>query len=315
MEQLWNTLLKLKERVSEHPESLEFCCFNPLDGNSILIDVYPAEVLLGHFVFVGLNHHPPTSQLGASFRMTSLSKLDCNTNQILSENEIHFLKVYLPYCFLSPRANLERRAIAVAHFAQTLDGKIATQTGDSRWIGNEENLVHAHRMRALCDGIMVGKKTLENDFPRLTVRKVEGGNPRRVVLGSPQSNYDCLFDSSPDPVIVIGKEASQQNGKIIYHHLESENGHIVSQRILECLYQQGIKTVYIEGGAITTSNFLRDKTLDVIQLHISPFLFGSGKTGIVLPNIQNVKEGVAFQTFCFHTIGDTVMFVGEPIKK
>ena len=87
---------------------------------------------------------------------------------------------------------------------------------------------------------------------------------------------------------------------------------IKSLDILNCLFQQGIKTVYIEGGAITTSNFLNDRAIDILQLHLSPYLFGSGKQGIVLPDIEKIDESIQFQNFSFFTVGDSVMFVGQP---
>ncbi|MEO1451963.1 MAG: dihydrofolate reductase family protein, partial [Bacteroidota bacterium] len=69
-----------------------------------------------------------------------------------SPEESVFITHYLPYALLALQAKKQQRAISIGHFAQTLDGKIATETGESRWIGNPENLTHAHRMRALCDG-------------------------------------------------------------------------------------------------------------------------------------------------------------------
>ena len=94
--------------------------------------------------------------------------------------------------------------------------------------------------------------------------------------------------------------------------LKAVDGKIKSLDILNCLFQQGIKTVYIEGGAITTSNFLNDGAVDILQLHLSPYLFGSGKQGIVLPDIDKIDESVQFQNFSFFTVGDSVMFVGQP---
>ena len=185
--------------------------------------------------------------------------------------------------------------------------------GDSRWIGNEENLNHAHRMRALCDAILIGKNTLKSDLPKLTVRRVEGRNPKRVVIGSANVDFSSLIECCPDPILVIGKDASKKkNGQLQYQCLEPSGGKIKSMDILHCLYQQGIKTVYIEGGAITTSGFLKDRAIDILQLHFSPFLFGSGKQGVVLPAISEVNESIRFQDFSYFPVGDTVMFVGQP---
>ena len=311
MKQLWTILLALKRKVAEYSGVLDYCCFNPKSVEPILINELP-EKKPDQYVLVQKPSIELSHQSGTHFLLREYSETGLLGNQLLSQSEIDFLKIYLPYCFLSQVADEKKRTVSVAHFAQTLDGKIATDKGDSRWIGNEENLDHAHRMRALCDAILIGKHTLKNDFPKLTVRRVEGEHPKRVVLASPESNFSSLLDSHHDPIIVLGKEASTQNGRIFYHQLDAENGCIKSGDILECLYQQGIKTVYIEGGAFTTSNFVKDRSLDILQLHLSPCLFGSGKPAVILPGIDEVEEGIRFRNFSFHKIGDTIMFVGQP---
>lgn len=102
----------------------------------------------------------------------------------LSGDAARMLTTYLPYCFLSVYARRWNRAVAVSHFAQSLDGRIATDWGNSKWIGHEDNRTHAHRMRALCQGILIGSGTLKRDTPALTVRRVEGPDPRPIFLGS-----------------------------------------------------------------------------------------------------------------------------------
>ena len=87
--------------------------------------------------------------------------------------EVKFHKGELPY--------------VLVHMASSLDGKIALNNGHSKWIGNEENLKHAHRLRAILDGILVGSSTVKNDSPQLTVRHVEGPNPTRLILSNSTS--------------------------------------------------------------------------------------------------------------------------------
>ncbi|MEO0604067.1 MAG: RibD family protein, partial [Myxococcota bacterium] len=74
------------------------------------------------------------------------------------------------------------RPYVVAHLAQSLDGCIALPAGESQWISGHEDLVHTHRLRALCDAVLVGARTVVHDDPQLTVRHVEGPHPLRVVL-------------------------------------------------------------------------------------------------------------------------------------
>ncbi len=223
------------------------------------------------------------------------------------------LEQYLAYCYLPWQAHRQKRAVTVAHFAQSLDGKIATTAGRSKWIGNRENLVHAHRMRALCDAVLIGGGTLSCDQPKLTVRHVKGEHPCRVVIARPDSDFSSLLQACSKPVLVFGSEKSSRNGRIQYTCLpKGERGHIPSQLILEKLYERGIYSVYLEGGPLTTSRFLKDGAVDFMQLHLAPLVFGSGKSALCLPEIEHVREAVSFFEHTFHPVGDSIMFTGRP---
>ena len=84
--------------------------------------------------------------------------------------------LYLPYCFSRPGE------LAVAHIGQSLDGRIATENGESRWITGEADLLHCHRMRTIADAVLVGARTVRADDPQLTVRRCAGDNPLRVII-------------------------------------------------------------------------------------------------------------------------------------
>ncbi len=310
---LWKTLLKLRHEIGLSGDNFRFCQFN------IDVDELPK---LNKFsernnstskqvvIFLGKLNIPHSNI--AKIHVDANFNIVVQSTGNLAAEEIQDLKVYLPYCFLSLLARKEKRAISIAHFAQSLDGKIATFSGDSKRIGNEENLIHAHRMRALTDGIMIGSGTLRSDKPRLNVRLVEGVNPTRIVIGSlTETDCTCLRSISNEPVIVIGKEKQGVENEISFHALPPNGSKIKCTDILTCLYENGIHTVYLEGGAITTSNFLSESAIDVFQLHISPQIFGSGKSGICLPQINEVGEAIQFQKFSFEPVGNTMMFVGR----
>jgi diaminohydroxyphosphoribosylaminopyrimidine deaminase/5-amino-6-(5-phosphoribosylamino)uracil reductase len=203
-----------------------------------------------------------------------------------------------------------KRAFAISHFAQSLDGRIATLAGDSKWIGNQANLIHAHRMRALCDGILIGAKTLITDKPQLTVRHVPGTNPTRIVLGAAFDHIDYLRAVSEAPICVISSQPVSGPEDVATVMLERQNGLISTTEILEALYQLGIYSVYIEGGATTTSHFLRERSLDVVQLHIAPMIFGSGLSAFAMPSIQQASESLRFASHTYVPVDGDIMFVG-----
>ena len=86
-------------------------------------------------------------------------------------------ELYGPLCAIPPGQDF-----AIAHLAQSLDGRIATAGGESQWLTGEADLRHTHRLRALADAVIVGAGTVRQDNPRLTVRHCSGDQPVRVVL-------------------------------------------------------------------------------------------------------------------------------------
>ncbi len=205
---------------------------------------------------------------------------------------------YLPYALLPLYSHARKASLSIAHMAQTLDGKIATANGDSRWVGNQENLVHAHRMRALCDAVLVGANTVRRDQPRLTVRHVDGNTPKRIIVGGTHDEVtQCFADTS---------------NVLHYNDRSSTTPNITCQQILRSLYQHQIYSVYIEGGAVTTSRFIQEQAVDQLQLHIATKALGSGQTGLIFDGVETMDQALTFSNHQFRFIGDEIMFSGEP---
>lgn len=233
-------------------------------------------------------------------------------NSFLSDSLEKMMKLYLPVCLHIQKARKMGRALAVAHFAQSLDGKIATSSGHSRWISGEENLIHAHRMRALCGGVLIGTNTLMRDRPALTVRHVEGENPVKIVLGNSKADYSTLLASEEKVVLITNVDLMPEiNIELIKMNSESELHDPIE--ILKILYEKlNIHSVYIEGGAFTSSHFLKNKALQQVQMFLSPVIFGSGISNFSFPAINEVNESLRFLDHCFLPMGNGMLFFGVP---
>ena len=310
MENIWNAILNLKEAIAAFNSPIHTFWINRATG-AVFINEVPTD--LSNLLLIHCERDTTTPSIDIpTFLLTAAGNITLYNRKGLTEKEVLFFKKYLPYCFLSLKAKRLKRAITITHFAQTLDAKIATNTGDSKWIGNSENLIHAHRMRALCDGVLIGSRTVEADNPKLNVRHVNGKNPVRIVLGNPNSDFKSLLTCSNEKILVFGKEKLRVSApleSIVLPTMCPKYG-IKPLAILEKLFQFGIHSVYIEGGAKTTSNFVNSKAVDILQLHIAPMIFGSGKASITLPNIERVKEAISFQEYNFLPFGDSMMFTG-----
>ncbi len=309
MENIWNAILNLKEAIKAYPQPIHTCWIN---GDTAVVHINKEPSDLNRTILIHCDNEAPAVADVATFLLTSVGNITLANPKGFNEAEVLFLKKYLPYCFISLKAKRLKRAITITHFAQTLDAKIATNTGDSKWIGNSENLIHAHRMRALCDGVLVGSRTVEADNPKLNVRHVTGKNPVRIVLGNPNSDFKSLLNCSNEKILVFGKEKLKVSAPLESIVLPSKcpKFGIKPLAILSKLFQLGIHAVYIEGGAKTTSNFINSNAVDILQLHIAPMIFGSGKASITLPNIETVKEAISFQEYNFLPFGDSMMFTG-----
>jgi riboflavin-specific deaminase-like protein len=313
----WNTLCLLTQAIKGFEQTVDFCSIrfgaeeavqinsfldpHP-DSSTVTLVLNPDEELLS-----GLSKRKDTC-----LQLSDLIYVSKVVPVSLPQEVGQLIRIYAPYCFASLHAKRWKRTFSVSHFAQSLDGRIATSSGDSRWIGSPGNFLHAHRMRSLCDGILIGSRTLKRDRPQLTVRHVSGQNPIRIVVGSSVDVVDCLTEASTDPVIVIGTDIESRSKTVRTLKLRRKGGLIPTSVILKRLYDMGIHSVYIEGGSLTTSRFLREHNLDVLQLHIAPMMIGSGLSSLLLPPIESISASVRFTSHLYAPVDDGIMFIGAP---
>ncbi|HEV7806301.1 MAG TPA: RibD family protein [Solirubrobacteraceae bacterium] len=309
----WRALQLLAEFMRCHTGDVRSCSM--LIGDEPRACVGPAPHAGGDgfavtVTFGAADDLPPPAPGESRYRFDDLIVLERIVDGDLPAAAAAMLELYLPYCLAPVHARRLGRAFSVSHFAQSLDGRIATRVGDARWIGCEENRLHAHRMRALCDGILIGAHTLRIDRPALTVRHAEGEDPVRIVVGD-ADDITCLEQAGPGAIVLIGDDRGPSSAQVVRVVLPRIDGRISTSAILEALYRAGILSVYIEGGATTTSTFLAEGNIDVLQLHISPLIIGPGVNSFTRPSIQSVQDSVRFEPHVYRSIGDGMMFVGR----
>ncbi|HEX3972656.1 MAG TPA: RibD family protein [Stellaceae bacterium] len=208
----------------------------------------------------------------------------------LGAGEIESL--YGPLCAIAPGQNF-----AVAHLAQSLDGKIAASTGASRWISGDEDLCHTHRMRALADAVIVGAETVLHDDPLLTVRRCSGTHPVRVIIDPERklkAHHKVFTDRSARTIVIAAADRYDGIGVPDAETiaLPRDDRVIAPRAIKAALAERGLHWLFIEGGGVTISNFLRAGCLDRLQITVAPVILGSGRPSITLPPISEPGLGL-----------------------
>lgn len=202
--------------------------------------------------------------------------------------------------------------LTTAHLGQSLDGRIATENGTSRYVTGPENLMHLHRMRALCDAIIVGARTVEHDDPQLTTRRVAGPNPVRVILDPRRrlaAGYGVFQDQAAPTLWVCAEEWADSTAPdgVEIIGVPAQNGCLFLKEIIRRLYERGLFGIFVEGGGLTVSAFLQQELLDRLQIAIAPLIIGSGRPGICLPPIEHLAQGL--RPHCHHyAMGADMLF-------
>ncbi|MBS7456255.1 RibD family protein [Coralloluteibacterium stylophorae] len=181
----------------------------------------------------------------------------------------------------------------LAQVGQSLDGRVATPSGDARDISGPGGLRHLHRCRALVDAVIVGVGTVIADDPRLTVRLVEGRNPVRVVLdprGRIPRQAGLLHDGAAPLLIVHGTDVPPPVPGADCLALPLREGRFEPGDIVDALAARGLHRVLVEGGACTIAAFIEADRIDRLHVAIAPLIIGCGPSGIALPPIERLAQ-------------------------
>jgi riboflavin-specific deaminase-like protein len=201
--------------------------------------------------------------------------------------------------------------VVIGQIGQSLDGRVATETGHSHYINGPAGLAHLHRLRALVDAVVVGIGTALADDPQLTVRRVSGPQPARVVIdarGRLPAGASLLANDGVRRLVVAAPGARPPlPSDIEIVGIAKTDGQIAPAAILSALAERGLRRVLIEGGADTVSRFLAAKCLDRLHIMVAPIILGSGRASFVLPPIARVDEA-PLMPVATHRLDDETLF-------
>ncbi len=200
-------------------------------------------------------------------------------------------------------AAIDRPTVTVS-YAQTLDGRLATASGSSRWISAPDSLRFAHQLRAEHDAVAVGAGTACKDDPRLTVRLVPGDDPLRVVVDSalrtPLSAALLADGAAEGTVLAVTDRASEGRceealslGATVLRVPANAGGRVDLRALLFELYSSlGVRSVMVEGGAALITSFLYDRLVDRLAVCIAPKILGRGIEAVGDLGISDLSDSL-----------------------
>lgn len=178
-------------------------------------------------------------------------------------------------------AGSKRRPHVTLSYAQSWDGSITTSPGESLALSSDAGMQMTHQLRSLHDGILVGIGTVLADDPRLTVREWTGSDPQPIVLDSqlriPSSSKLCQNDTRRCWVLTTANMDQERSDCELIVVPGDESGQVDLQLALEALFDRGIRSLMVEGGASVITAFLRAGLADAIVLTVAPMLVGGYK--------------------------------------
>jgi GTP cyclohydrolase II len=211
------------------------------------------------------------------------------------------------------------RPYLVLKYAQTLDGRIATSGGDSKWISGPQERRVSHALRAACDAVMIGAGTVLADDPLLTVRMVPGVSPIRVVLDSTlRAPPDAQIFGPDAATIVLTSERSDPGRRAALRHrgvaVEVVPGATAGVDLavgLARLRSLGIRCLLVEGGSRVITSVLRERLADRVVVAVAPILLGTGTDAVGDLGAGLVRDGLRLQSQTVHQLGPDLVVAAD----
>ncbi|MCU7496022.1 MAG: bifunctional diaminohydroxyphosphoribosylaminopyrimidine deaminase/5-amino-6-(5-phosphoribosylamino)uracil reductase RibD [Ignavibacteria bacterium] len=204
--------------------------------------------------------------------------------------------------------------------AQTLDGRIADLSGDSKWITSLNSRRYVHGLRSQYDAVLVGTRTVKIDDPNLTVRFIEGRNPKRIIIDTDlKLNLKLkLFVNNNDEnlIILTSRKSAEKKRKLeklqkmgieILFIKENKDGTLNLKNALEELGKNRISSVMVEGGRKIYTSFIKEGLFDDMMVFISPKIMGEGLPAVDKLGIHSIRKSLKLKVRAVEKLGDDVL--------
>lgn len=208
---------------------------------------------------------------------------------------------------------LTGRPFVSAKFAMSLDGKIATRTGESRWISSEEARLHGHRLRHIHDAILVGVNTIMSDDPELTTR-LEGEDvrqPLRVVLDSQLRTRMSARAVGPNTLIATTRSGRMGAAEVLKLPA-AVDGRVALEPLLDELGKRGILSLLVEGGSEVHASFFASGLVDKVHAYVAPRLIGGRDAlgPIGGPGVERLTDAIPLLELGATRLGNDLLITG-----
>jgi diaminohydroxyphosphoribosylaminopyrimidine deaminase/5-amino-6-(5-phosphoribosylamino)uracil reductase len=215
-----------------------------------------------------------------------------------------------------------RRPIVTVTYTQTLDGRLATRTGQSKWIGGPDSLAAAHTLRARHDSILVGVGTVRADNPRLTVRLVAGRDPIRVVVDStlrtPLGSAVLAGQAASGTILAVTDRAPEERrdaacalgARVLVLPCDAI-GRVDLAVLLTALRSMDIETTLVEGGASIITSLLGARLVDRLAVCVAPTILGAGIEAVGDLGLRNLDEALSVVDLSVRQCGRDLIIEGS----
>lgn len=216
---------------------------------------------------------------------------------------------------------LRKKPWVIMKVASSLDGRIAISTGESKWITGDLARKYAHKLRHICDAILVGKNTILKDNPELTCRLIKGKNPVRLVLDT-HLTLDLNFkifevDETKKTIVVCGEKVDSEKEKVlrkkgveVWKLPLNKKGKIDLNALLEKCNENNICSILVEGGGKVHGSFLEENLVDEIFYTVGPIIIGDkmGVPAVEREPLESLKSAILLKEIKVKKLGDSFLF-------